>query len=95
MSETATGKTRKRTGEPAAKASAAPEPEGSPPVCTVAFCPICLAVTAAQAVAPDAMDHLLAAARELFLAARAVIDARAEDLSRDGARTRLERIEIA
>jgi len=59
----------------------------------VAFCPICLAVTAAQAAAPDAMDHLLAAARELLLAARAVIDARAEG---QGARpTTLERVEIA
>jgi hypothetical protein len=64
-------------------------------VCTVAFCPICLAVTAAQTAAPDAMDHLLTAAREFFLAARAVIDARAEDLDRTGAPAKLERVEIA
>jgi hypothetical protein len=62
----------------------------------VAFCPICLAVTAAQGAAPDAVDHLLRAAREFFLAARAVMDARAEELSRGGETpTRLEKIEIA
>ncbi|HEX6230715.1 MAG TPA: hypothetical protein VF029_03280 [Actinomycetota bacterium] len=64
-------------------------------VCTVAFCPICLAVTAAQSAAPDAVDHLLRAAREFFLAARAVIDARADDLGGADASTRLERVEIA
>jgi hypothetical protein len=67
-----------------------------PPICTVAFCPICLAVTAAQGAAPDAIDHLLRAARELFLAARVVLDARAEDLAGAGdGPSRLERIEIA
>jgi hypothetical protein len=67
------------------------------PVCTVAFCPICMAVTATQGAAPDAMEHLLNAAREFFLAARAVIDARADDLERakSGASRRLERIDIA
>jgi hypothetical protein len=66
-------------------------------VCTVAFCPICLAVTAAQGAAPGAVEHLLSAARELFLAARAVIDARAEDLDGRGraGRPRMEKIEIA
>jgi hypothetical protein len=71
------------------------EPGGSKPVCTVAFCPICLAVTAAQAAAPDAIDHLLNAAREFLLAARTVIDARAENLGGSGERTKLERVEIA
>lgn len=67
------------------------------PVCTVAFCPICMAVTAAQGAAPDAIEHLLNAAREFLLAARAVVDARADDLVRGehpGDQT-LERIEIA
>jgi hypothetical protein len=65
------------------------------PVCTVAFCPICLAVTAAQGSAPDAMEHLLNAAREFFLAARAVIDARGDALQRkDESSRRLERIDI-
>jgi hypothetical protein len=67
------------------------------PVCTVAFCPICMAVTAAQTVAPDAVEHLLNAAREFLLAARAVVDARADDLAggSDDRSRRLERIDIA
>jgi hypothetical protein len=66
-------------------------------VCNVAFCPICTAVTAARTVAPDAIDHLLAAAREFFLAARAVIDVRADDLEGEAppnSGTHLEKIEI-
>ncbi|HEY7660827.1 MAG TPA: hypothetical protein VIC58_09550 [Actinomycetota bacterium] len=79
-------------------AAAAGEP-GKPPVCTVAFCPICLVVTAAQGAAPDTLEHLLAAAREFFLAARAVIDVRGDDLegkepNPNGARD-FERIEIS
>lgn len=65
-----------------------------PHVCDVAFCPIGLALTGVQQAAPDALDHLLVAARELFLAATAVLDARAADFGakpKDG----LERIEIA
>jgi hypothetical protein len=65
------------------------------PVCTVAFCPICMAVTATHGWSPDAVEHLLKAAREFFLAARAVIDARADDLERkDETSSRLERIDI-
>ena len=69
------------------------------PVCTVAFCPICMAVTAGQGAAPDVFEHLLAAAREFFLAARAVIDVRGDHVS--GAEPRangskdFERIEIS
>jgi hypothetical protein len=40
-----------------------------------------MAVTAAQGAAPDALEHLLSAAREFFLAARAVIDARGDHLA--------------
>jgi hypothetical protein len=72
------------------------EPAGAA-VCTVAFCPICMAVTTAQGAAPEAVEHLLNAAREFFLAARAVIDARGDDLERSkgpGPRT-IERIDIA
>jgi hypothetical protein len=69
------------------------------PVCTVAFCPICMAVTAGQGAAPDVFEHLLAAAREFFLAARAVIDVRGDhvsgaDASQNGSRD-FERIEIS
>lgn len=85
----------------------APRPEPAPEpghedgsgglVCNVAFCPICLAVTAAQGAAPEAVDHLLKAAREFFLAARAVIDTRADHLqgTEDDAAAKLERIDIA
>ena len=58
-----------------------PEGKQQQPVCTVAFCPICLAVTAGQGAAPDVVEHLLAAAREFFLAARAVIDVRGDHVS--------------
>jgi hypothetical protein len=48
-----------------------------------------MAVTAAQSVAPDAVEHLLNAAR-------AVVDARADDLQSQHGKTRnLERIDIA
>jgi hypothetical protein len=56
-----------------------------------------MAVTTAQGAAPEALEHLLNAAREFFLAARAVIDARGDDLERSkgsGPRT-IERIDIA
>ena len=65
-------------------------------VCNVAFCPICMAVTAAQGAAPEAVEHLLKAAREFFLAARAVIDVRGDHLEGEpGSRaTRLQKIDI-
>jgi hypothetical protein len=80
-------------------AKAGPESNGDggkPAVCTVAFCPICMAVTAAQGAAPDAMEHLLKAAREFFLAARAVIDVRGDHLEGSGPPPpdHLEKIEI-
>jgi hypothetical protein len=81
---------------------AAPEPEAAAPeggghVCNVAFCPIGLALTAADRVQPEVVSHLLVAGREFFLAAKAVMDARAEDLDRDGGSdgpARMERIDI-
>jgi hypothetical protein len=88
--------------EPEQRPHREPEPEAGPPgegghVCDVAFCPIGLALTAAERVQPDVVSHLLLAGREFFLAAKAVMDARAEDLERDGAtegRARMERIDI-
>jgi hypothetical protein len=89
VAETGNG-SRTKSGTKAKEKAApapAPEPTAEPaskakgPVCTVAFCPICMAVTAAQGAAPDALEHLLAAAREFFLAARAVIDARGDHLA--------------
>ena len=95
MAETRKSAKARRT-PPVSEVPRADEPGDERPVCTVAFCPICMAVTTAQTVAPDAVEHLLNAAREFLLAARAVVDARADDLARqqDGKRN-LERIEIA
>jgi hypothetical protein len=66
-------------------------------VCTVAFCPIGLALVAAERVQPDVVSHLLVAGREFFLAAKAVMDARAEDLGADAPSdgpARMEHIDI-
>ena len=76
----------------------APEPEAEAdahPICTVAFCPFCLAITAAGQMRPDVMQHLLEAGREFFLAARAMIDARADDLTEKRDPAEVERIDIA
>lgn len=63
-------------------------------VCPVAFCPIGMALSSVQQAGPDVIDHLLAAAGEFFLAARAVMDARGSDFDpkKDGGG--LQRIEI-
>jgi hypothetical protein len=49
-----------------------------PPLCSVGFCPICLAVTAMSDSRPELMEHLLMAGREMLLALRALIDTRLE-----------------
>jgi hypothetical protein len=77
-----------------ANADADVKAEGHP-ICTVAFCPFCLAVTAAGQMRPDVMQHLLEAGREFFLAARAMIDARADDLSEKRDPAEVERIDIS
>lgn len=68
--------------------------EDAAPVCTVGFCPICLAVTAMQPLRPDVVEHLLNAGKEFLLAARSVLDARADEAAPDRRRTRLEKIDI-
>lgn len=62
-------------------------------VCTVSFCPICLAVTTVQPIRPEAVEHLVNAGREFLLAMTAVLGARAND---EGAResATLTRIDI-
>jgi hypothetical protein len=60
-------------------------------VCPVAFCPVGLAMTMADQVRPEVVEHLLAAGRELLLAVKAVIDARAEGFARESP---LEKITI-
>lgn len=81
---------------PAASASDAVTPEQQEhgaPTCTVGFCPICLAVTAMQPIRPDVLEHLLNAGREFLLAARSVLDARADAVAPDD-RATLEKIDI-
>jgi hypothetical protein len=75
------------------------EAEGSPGegaagshVCSVAFCPISMALSAVEGAKPDAVEHLLAAGREFLLATKAVLDARAAQTG--GGSTRLEKIDI-
>jgi hypothetical protein len=68
------------------------EPEGPrQDVCPVAFCPVGLAMTIADQVRPEVVEHLLAAGRELLLAVKAVIDTRAEGVARESP---LEKITI-
>jgi hypothetical protein len=69
-------------------------PEGHGQVCTVAFCPICLAVTAVQPLRPDAVEHLLNAGRELLLAMTAIVGARADETGGKPAGPSLTRIDI-
>jgi hypothetical protein len=68
------------------------EAERPPPVCQVAFCPICMAVTTLGEVKPELLEHLLLAGREILLALRAAIDTRLE--GQEKAVTKLERLKI-
>jgi hypothetical protein len=64
--------------------------------CPVAWCPICIAVGAVQPVAPDVVEHLLKAGTEMFLAFRAIVEQRGDDLEGREPATpvRLEKIDI-
>jgi hypothetical protein len=75
----------------------APQPGSHAPgdqVCTVGFCPICLAVTAVQPLKPEAIEHLLNAGREFLLAMTAVLGARADEAGGADAGPTLTRIDI-
>jgi hypothetical protein len=87
LADPAPGEATGATGEAAETAAEAPH------VCNVGFCPIGLALTAVQPMRPDAVEHLLAAGRELLLAMRAVVDARAEGFEGEGAPD-LEKIDL-
>jgi hypothetical protein len=64
--------------------------------CPVAWCPFCLAASAVQPISPAVVGHLLKAGTELFLAFRAVIETRADDLegTAPAAPVRLEKIDV-
>src|SRR3954471_2144797 len=76
-----------------------PQPEAGPAagfpsgghVCPVAFCPVGMALTFAEAARPEVVQHLLAAGSELMLAVKVMVDARAEAVTRSGG---LEHIRI-
>jgi hypothetical protein len=65
--------------------------ETSQHVCPVAFCPIGMALSSMERSGPDALEHMLAAGREVLLAAKAILDARTGDV---GASPNLEKIEV-
>ncbi|HZD80691.1 MAG TPA: hypothetical protein VE646_11720 [Actinomycetota bacterium] len=97
MAETRT-RARRSTGGRSRAAEPPPEPAAGQPeehVCPVAFCPIGMALTAVNRSNPEALEHLILAARELLFAVRSVIDVRADDLTDREGRSDLERIEIA
>ena len=86
------------------RGSREPEAEPAPPpvheaaaahVCNVAFCPIGLALSTVQGAAPEVLEHLLKAAQEFMLAARAVMDNRAKDFEDEPTDGTLRRIEIS
>jgi hypothetical protein len=95
---TTTGTRAKRTtarsssGPRTTTASARAETQQEGVTCTVPFCPICTVVTTAQQLQPEILGHLMAAAREFALAARAIVDARTDQVAPP---TRLERIDLA
>jgi hypothetical protein len=57
---------------------------GSHGGCPVAWCPICLTVTTVQPMKPELVEHLLKAGTEMLLALRAVVDARADEMTVEG-----------
>jgi hypothetical protein len=87
-----------KRGRPRGRAapSGRPESEGRDHghVCTVGFCPICLAVTAVQPLKPEAVEHLLNAGREFLLAMTAVLGARADEAGGKEKAPTLTRIDI-
>jgi hypothetical protein len=91
-----TARTAGSAGTSAERPVSGPEPEAQQHVCTVSFCPICLAVTSVQPLRPEAVEHLLTAGRELLLAFGSILGARAEDVERAAGErgTTLTRIDI-
>ena len=75
---------------PTAEASSTDDADGH--VCPVGFCPIGMAVNATGEIKPEAIGHLLVAGRELLLAAKAVVESRADEV--DEAVSRFQKIDI-
>lgn len=61
------------------------------PHCPISICPVGMAVTLGGEVRPEVVEHLLAAGRELLLAAKAFMDARVDSVPGPDS---LEKIEV-
>jgi hypothetical protein len=59
--------------------------------CPVGFCPVGMFLTVAGHARPEAVDHLMAAGRELVLAFNAILQTRASEVDRTSP---LEKIEV-
>ena len=95
--EKAKEKATRPTHHGASSAASSAEPRATAEtghVCNVAFCPIGLALTAVQPLKPEVVEHLLVAGREFFLAAKALLEVRADDLAKDGGSSTFEKIDI-
>jgi len=92
MAQAAKRSRPRKTEPPASSASESHREDGQ--VCTVGFCPICLAVTAVQPLKPEAIEHLLNAGREFLLAMTAVLGARADETGGKEKAPTLTRIDI-
>jgi hypothetical protein len=66
--------------DPGSASSSPADTAHTPAACPVAWCPVCLAVTAVQPVNPEMVEHLLKAGTEFFLALRSLIDVRADGI---------------
>jgi hypothetical protein len=61
------------------------------PACPVGFCPVGMFLTVAGQARPEAVDHLMAAGRELVLAFNAILQTRASQVDRTSP---IEKIEV-
>jgi hypothetical protein len=94
MAEAARRSRARKTEPPRSEPSASEPHAAGGQVCTVGFCPICLAVTAVQPLKPEAVEHLLNAGREFLLAMTAVLGARADETGGKEKAPTLTRIDI-
>jgi 3-keto-L-gulonate-6-phosphate decarboxylase len=60
-------------------------------VCPVALCPVGMFLSVTGDVRPEALDHLLRAGRELMMAGKAIIEARADEVREPA---KLHRIDV-
>jgi hypothetical protein len=94
MAEAAKRSRSRKMEAPRSEPRASEPHPGDGQVCTVGFCPICLAVTAVQPLRPEAIEHLLNAGREFLLAMTAVLGARADQTRGKEKAPTLTRIDI-